>query len=202
MRIAAIIATLSFALASPAQAVFVGFDSGANDTPVGANPLISDDFDFNVPLCDLSADVGLGGLAAGGGDVDMYSVLLPNGCILTAITTPIGVFGSSPDTMLGLIDSFGLANVDDDAGDDWDSAGGLITRGSAVRYQNTSGGPMTVYLAVTGYYDPNFDGIDDDFGSPHTEAGPYLLTVSVVPEPTTIGLLLGGLVLVAARRRK
>lgn len=201
MRIAAIIATLSLALVNPAQAVFVGFDAGANDTPVGANPLISDDFDFNVPLCDLSADVGLGTLAASGSDVDMYSVLLPNGCILTAITTPIGIFGSSPDTVLGLIDTFGLANVDDDAGDDWNSAGGLTARGSAVRYQNTSGGPMTVYLAVSGYPDFNFDGLDDFAGGGHGESGAYLLTVSVVPEPTTIGLLLGGLVLVARRRK-
>ncbi|RIK68793.1 MAG: hypothetical protein DCC65_01285 [Planctomycetota bacterium] len=189
MRITALVSAIVLMAASSAQAVFVGFDVGANNTPAGANALISDDGDFNNPTCSLSADVGLGSLAAG--DVDFYSVFVPEGCIVTAITTPLTPFGNVPDTLLGAFDP-GLALLagSDDAGSDGNSAGPV--RGSAVRFLSLVTG--TYYLGVSGFPDFGFTG-------DHSEGGDYLLTVSITPEPSTLGLLaIGALALI--RRRK
>lgn len=194
MRITALVTALVLLAASSANAVFVGFDTAGNGTQATADPLVSNTLDWDGSSCALSADVGMGSLAAG--DVDFYSITIPNGCILTAITTPLEVYPSVPDTLLGMWDSLGFVNGDDDAGADGDTASGPVgpTRGSAVRYLNNSGGAETHYLAVTGYPDFSFDGS-------HSDAGAYLLTISVVPEPATIGLLaIGALAMI--RRRK
>jgi hypothetical protein len=188
MRITALIAGLILLAVTPANAAFIGFDVGANNTTATANPLISDDADFNNPVCALSADVGIGSLAVG--DVDFYSVLVPAGCVLTATTTPLSPFGSVPDTLLGVFNPALLA-FNDDAGTNVNGVG--ANRGSTIRLLSTV--TQVYQLGVTGFLDPNFDGVG------HTQAGQYLLTVSVFPEPGTIGLLLGGLLLVARRRK-
>ncbi len=205
MRITALIAAILLVAAVPANAVFVGFDTAGNGTAAGADPLVSDDFDFNTPLCDLSADVGLGSLSAG--DVDFYSVTVPNGCILTFITTPLSPTFSVPDTTLGLVDSSGVTlGISDDSGTDIGGAPGF--QGGAIRFVHNGGnddgdGDDTYYIVVSGYGDFDWDGLDDFSGTAHPQEGDYLLTVSIhVPEPSTVAMVLGGLVMFARRRRR
>lgn len=193
MRTTALVTAIVLAATTSANAVFVGFDTVANNTLATAQPLVSSTADWNAGSCALSADVGIGSLAAG--DVDFFSLTIPNGCILTAITTPLEVFPAVPDTILGVWDSLGFVDDNDDAGSDSDFGGPTgPTRGSAVRYNNNSGVAQTISLAVSGFPDFGYTGA-------HQEGGAYLLTISLVPEPATLGLLLGGL-LVFARRRK
>lgn len=194
MRITALITGIVLMAATSANAVFVGFDTGGNQTLATADVLVSNTADWNDGSCALSADVGMASLSAG--DVDFYKLTIPAGCILTAITTPLDVFPSSPDTIMGVWDSLGLANDNDDAGDDaaWSTGPAGPTRGSAVRYANDSGAAQMVWLSVTGFADFGYTGN-------HTESGAYLLTVSLTPEPATLGLLLGGLVFFARRRK-
>ena len=180
--------------ATSANAVFVCFDTVPNNTQATAQPLVSNTADWNSASCRLSADVGMGSLAApagGVGDVDYFSLVLPAGCIVTAITTPLSPFSSAPDTLLGGLDA-ALApyGTNDDAGTDSNGAG--TRRGSAIRFLTTAAG--THYMRVTGFNDTGFAG-------QHSQAGDYLLTISVTPEPATLGLLLGGLVFFARRRK-
>lgn len=171
---------LVLALAGSAFGAF--FESEPNDT-IGT----ADDLTY-IP-CNLNADVGLGSLVPGDGD--HYAVFLPNGCILTAITTPLtslpGNFGT-PDTLLAVLNPVGALIIEsDDAGTDGVGAGAVgPVRGSAIRYMNT--GPDAVYyLRVRGFLD--------------NQTGDYALTLSLIPEPATMGLLLGGLALLARKRR-
>lgn len=191
MRFTKFALAVALLVAAPAFGGF--FEVEGNNTPATAQ---------FIPLpCNASADVGIASLAAGGGDVDYYAVFVPEGCTLTAITTPMaslpGSF-SSPDTLLGVFTAGGALIVgDDDAGGD--AADGNIVgpvRGSAVRYHVSAGSGLGgIYLlGVSGFPDFNF-------GGAHPEVGQYLLTLSLVPEPSTFALLgLGALSLI--RRRK
>lgn len=132
------------------------------------------------------ADVGVMSLTAGGGDVDYFSIRLFAGEFITIITTPIEDPYTDPDTMLALFDD----NQNEIAFND-DAGSGF---GSAIRWQATYTG--THYIAVTGFNDRDFSGND------HPEDGPYILTVSIVPEPATLIVVGAGLAALAARRRK
>jgi hypothetical protein len=178
IKVTAAIAVLAFA--SSAFAVFN--ESEPNDTILTADPIA-------LTCSPASADIGFGALVPA--DHDIYSVFVPSGCILTAITTPYGSLPgnfSSPDTLLAVLNPGGALIIEnDDAGTDGVGGGGVgPVRGSAVRYLNT-GPDDTYYLRVRGFLE--------------NQTGPYALTVSLFPEPATIGLLLGGLAF-AARRRK
>jgi len=198
MRFTKFALAVALLVAAPAFGGF--FEVEGNNTPATAQ---------FIPLpCNASADVGIASLAAGGGDVDYYSVFVPEGCTLTAITTPMaslpGSF-ASPDTVMAVTDAIGtVIQGNDDAGGD--AVDGNIVgpvRGSAVRYHVSPGSGLGgVYLlAISGFPDFDFNGTDDFSGGPHTEAGQYLLTLSLVPEPSTLALLgLGALSLI--RRRK
>jgi len=184
MRFKTLTTIAVLALATSAYAGFA--ESEPNDTTPLADPIA-------LTCNPASADIGFGSLVPvpGGQDVDIYSVFIPSGCILTAITTPYSVNFSTPDTLLAVLSPGGAVIIEnDDAGTDGVGAGGVgPVRGSAVRYQNTGVGD-TYYLRVRGFQ-----------GGPQPGIGDYALTVSMFPEPATIGLLLGGLAM-AARRRK
>jgi len=142
------------------------------------------------------ADVGLVALGAGGADVDFFKIWLDHDEILTAITTPLVVPFTDPDTVMALYKGDGTQLVLDD-----DSANSGGSKGSAVMYES----PLSAfyYIAVSGSGDNDFDGkLDVDDITLHGEVGSYLLTVSVIPEPATLSLLvLGGLVMLRRRKR-
>ncbi|MER3413787.1 MAG: hypothetical protein C4341_06030 [Armatimonadota bacterium] len=130
------------------------------------------------------ADVGVMSLTAGGGDVDFFSIQLFQGEFITIITTPIETPYTDPDTILGLFDdTHQELAFNDDAGSGF---------GSAIRWQATYTG--THYIAVSGYGDRQFRG-------EHRQDGPYILTVSVVPEPATLLAVGAGLAALVVRRR-
>ena len=142
------------------------------------------------------ADVGLVALGVGEADVDFFKIGLVQDEILTAITTPLDVLFTDPDTAMAVYKSDGTQLVLDD-----DSANSGTSKGSAVMYE----APLTAfyYIAVSGSGDNDFDWkLDIDGVTLHGEVGSYQLTVSVIPEPATLSLLvLGGLVILRRRKR-
>ena len=121
-----------------------------------------------------------------------------------AATTPLAELFTMPDTILGLFDENGLLlALNDDAGssdpDDGDGEEGNL--GSKIEYQVPEG--ATYYIGVTGYDDFDFDGNSDDTYNvmPHEETGAYALTVTVIPEPATLGLFIIGLIPFLRRRK-
>ncbi|MEK6644598.1 MAG: PEP-CTERM sorting domain-containing protein [Planctomycetota bacterium] len=203
MRVKSLIALLVLASASVARAEFVLFDSPGNNGIATADPLVSDIGIVNARLagCSASSDIGIGSLAAGGGDVDYYSISLPAGCWVTGITTPVDPAFFTPDTTFAAYDNAGNEIVwNDDAGT---NSSGNAFGGSAWRFETTYSG--IYYVAVSGYADgvlnaTPMDGLDDFTGGPHVEQGTYGLTISVFPEPSSLALI--GLGAVALLRRR
>lgn len=148
----------------------------ANNVPAGAGV---------IPITSIDSAVAVANLV-GVGDVDWYQIGLVSGEVLTAITTPLGNLPlfSDPDTVMAVFAADGttILTSNDDAGAGF---------GSAVRWQATYTGVH--YIAVSGFPDFGFTGA-------HAESGPYALTVSVVPEPAALGLILAGLAFVLRRR--
>ena len=205
MRSVKILAVLVlFASAGVAQAEWIPFDVAPNNVLPGP-ALVSDIGQVNArfPTCGVASDVGLGSLAAGGADVDFYSVSLPAGCIVTAITTPFSTPFSNPDTTLGAFAPGGglpiIVNDDDSTTNV--PLPNQPNRGSAIRFITSVGGLYS--FVVSGFSDglgaDVFDGLVGGVG--HGEVGNYALTISVFPEPGTIALLASGLLLIARRRR-
>ncbi|BBO23239.1 MAG: PEP-CTERM sorting domain-containing protein [Fimbriimonadaceae bacterium] len=169
---------LALASAAISQAIII--ESEPNNTPLTANAISRGAAPW--------ADVGVMSLADGGGDVDYFSITLFAGEVITAITTPLEVTFTVPDTLMHLLDSsFSELVFNDDGG------GPSGQYGSAIRYEITSSG--TYYIGVTGYGDRSFVGT-------HSEEGDYALTVSVVPEPATLLALGAGVAAIFGRRRK
>jgi len=156
---------------------------------------------------DGSPSVGVFSLAPAGTDIDFFQVSLNAGDFLTGITAPIGnATFTDPDTGIYVVSALtGLVVAADD-----DGGQGL---GSALTYAAPVSG--VYFVAVSGFSDlppgsavgepvASLNGLDAD-GLPHGEAGPYIITLSVVPsvipEPTTLAAI-AGLGVLALRRRK
>ncbi len=125
-------------------------------------------------------DLTTGGPMLGSGaispanDLDVYGVELRGGDSVLAVITPTqnlpANFGS-PDTVLEVLDSSGaVLLMDDDAGDEFPSAGGAGV-GSAVRFRAPRDG--NYYLRIRG-----FSG---------AETGSYVLTLATIPGRPCIG---------------
>jgi hypothetical protein len=161
-----------------------------------------------TPFVDVGV-LSLGAPVAGKGDVDVFSITLNAGEILTAVTTPISDPIEVPDTELSLVSSGGVILAADD-----DSGSGSIPEdpsdptnlGSLIQFFVTT--PGTYYLAVTGSGDGGLLLEGEAFGAgnhvgDHDETGSYALTLSIVlvPEPSSAAVLgLAGLAMLRRRR--
>ncbi|MFP4145503.1 MAG: DVUA0089 family protein [Phycisphaeraceae bacterium] len=148
------------------------------------------------------ADAGVLSLDATAEDVDFFSLDLLADEALTLTTTPLGSsdFGD-PDTMLGIFDGQGtLLDYTDDTDGSLTTTGDDSGLGSTLRFHASETG--TYYVAVTGFNDANFNGIEDNDTIGHGETGLYVLTASVVPEPASLALMLIGGTMLGWRRRR
>ncbi len=159
-------------LAAPAGAVLFD-DEGANDDISTAG--------IQVTMTALETVEG-GTLALVAGDLDYVGIesLFP-GTIVEVSTMPMqGSAFDAPDTIIGVFDAGGTAVcLNDDAFNNDDFEG----LGSLCRFLIDTAGDY--YVGVTGFSPVPFDGN-------HSEAGDYVLTVTVVPEPGMMLQLVSG----------
>jgi hypothetical protein len=189
MRTKLLALTLVFVAATAARAEFVGFDQEPLNNNLPGEALFSDIPIVNARMaaCLPSSDVGIGTLAApqGGIEFDFYTISVPAGCIVTAILTPIDPPFANPALEI-----------------QGGHTGGPLAGGAPGSPNDLFGAP-TVGAAIQFIAAPLADGLTVIAVSNQLTGaqGTYALTISVVPEPSTLALLgLGALALI--RRRK
>jgi hypothetical protein len=171
-----------------ARAEFVGFDNEPFNNNPATPDLLTSDAGINPPLdgrfgaCRPAADVGIGYLSQG--DVDYFYHILPDGCPVTAVLTPLSPTFTNPAASLEGGNSFGPI------------------AGSLPGGVNNWFGPASAGAAIQFIATPMPDGWTEyRVTSPTIVEGFYALTISVVPEPATLALLLAGGLAMARRRR-
>ena len=175
------------ALALVAMATLVGA-ANAIIVPPGSSPGTAATI---VRGPSIWADAGVMGMAAG--DTHWWKVSMLAGEVLSAMTTPLATMFVEPDTVMSIWDSSGvlLARNDDSP------ANGL---GSSVRAFATM--DEDFYIAVVGFHSGDQSLLGYYTSSDSTEAGPYVLTASIVPEPATYAVFGIGALALLRRRKK
>lgn len=196
MRTLAIISAMSMLFASSAAASTISdtpyYEMEGNDT-VPAALLANFVGAFSAPGGAFLADG-----CVSPGDVDYYAFSVPGLTHLVAAVyalpnSELSPLGPGHDSIMQLVTAAGVSLEDDDD----DNIGFM----SSLETSPDIGGGVYL-IGITGYADYDFDGIDDFSLTPHDQDFCYKLIVGVntIPEPSTIALLAGGLLLGLRRR--
>jgi len=172
---------LAFAAAVALPALASAQETEPNDTlagaqvvpgEVGGSTIISGELAF-IPFDPFEFEsVQFGVMAPGAVDVYDFAGLPAGAAYAAYIDNTVG--DGVPDTVMHSLDEGGIEVAFNDDGSP-------LGDGFASGFLSTINDDGTLHLEVSGYFDYDFDGLDDDTLDPHAQAGDYALVVKLGP---------------------